>query len=175
MAQPRFLFVAGTTSAGWTWPPWLGDPDGGQDDPTGSWVAWRLTGSNNRELGRSARTFADLAACRADAERLVDVCADAVAVPTVSEPTSLWGWRLELAGRPIAVSGRLYSRQRECHYNLAQFRAAVPTAVLSEQITVLTRPPGRREPGPGRRSGPPAQTRRAGPVGRQFGSATAFR
>ncbi len=43
------------------------DPGGGR---LGSWVAWRLVSGNNREMGRSAVVFEDLASCLAGIEEL---------------------------------------------------------------------------------------------------------
>jgi hypothetical protein len=106
----------------------------------GSWVAWRLAGGNNRELGRSAAVFADIAACRAAAAALRDDLGLTRRITAMNDSTGLWGWRLESGGRSVAVAGRLYLRQRECHYSLAQFVAAVPKARLSGHVVYLTRP-----------------------------------
>jgi hypothetical protein len=146
MAQPRFLFVAGVelVRSGWVQGP---SQRGllGEGGPDGSWVAWRLAGGNNRELGRSAAVFADIAGCRQAAAALRWEIDETTRVVAANDPTGLWGWRLELAGLPVAAAGRLYLRQRECLYNLAQFVAAVPAARLSGHVVYLAR--DRSDPG----------------------------
>jgi hypothetical protein len=95
-------------------------------------VGWRLIGSNHRELGRSAESFAGLAQCRAAVLRLRERIADARVLLATSEGAGGWSWRLEIDGRAVAVAGRLYQRQRDCQYNLGQFLSAVPVAELTE-------------------------------------------
>ncbi len=130
---PRFMFVSrrGTGAPlAPVWPgAWARDSHGGP--PPSTWTAWRLVGSNNRELGRSYAVFADLVSCiealdefQSRASRLVPVVA-----PDPGQGT--WGWRLDLDGQPVAASGRGYRRQRECLYSLGQFSGALPAAVVS--------------------------------------------
>jgi hypothetical protein len=132
--SPRFLFVVGVGRGAEAHPVWpdVHHPFEGDLDPDGSWVAWRLTGANHRELGRSTRVFPDLAAARADVEalrgRLDDVEPRIQTVPH----TSTWGWRLHLDGVPVATSSRGYARHRECTYNVSAFAAAIPIADLSD-------------------------------------------
>ncbi|MER6123388.1 hypothetical protein ABT173_12095 [Streptomyces sp. NPDC001795] len=95
-------------------------------------VGWRLIGSNHRELGRSAELFTGFAECRAAVLRLRERIADAKVLLTTSEGAGGWSWRLEIDGRAVAVAGRLYQRQRDCQYNLAQFLNAAPVAELTE-------------------------------------------
>lgn len=95
-------------------------------------VGWRLIGSNHRELGRGAEAFAGFTECRAALLRLRERIADAKVLLTTSEGAGGWSWRLEIDGRPVAVAGRLYQRQRDCQYNFGQFRNAVPVAQLAE-------------------------------------------
>lgn len=140
MAQPRFLFVAGVAAARSGWVHWPSEADvPGEAGADGSWVGWRLAGGNNRELGRSATVFADLAACRAAATALQQQIDRTRRLASVNDSTGLWGWRLDLAGQPVATAGRLYLRQRECQYSLAQFAAAVPQARLSGHVVYLSR------------------------------------
>lgn len=146
MAQPRFLLVAGTASARPGWAQWPDEPVAADEVATdGSWVAWRLAGGNNRELGRSAAVFADVSACRDAAVLLQRELVRTRRVAAVNDSTGLWGWRVELDGRPVAAAGRLYLRQRECHYSLTQFLAAVPNAKLVSHVVYLTRHGGRPE------------------------------
>ncbi|HWA66161.1 MAG TPA: hypothetical protein VG899_07310 [Mycobacteriales bacterium] len=98
----------------------------------GSWFAWRLTGANHRELGRSCRVFPDLASARDDAARLRERVGEAeVSVLTVPR-TGTWGWRLRLDGVAVATSSRGYARHRECTYNASTFVAAAAVADLSD-------------------------------------------
>jgi len=132
--SPRFLFVVGVGRGPEAHPVW---PDvhqnfEGDADDDGSWVAWRLTGANHRELGRSSRVFADLLHARDDAvvvhERIAEAQVHILTVPH----TGTWGWRLRLDDRPVATSSRGYARHRECTYNVAAFMAAASIAELSE-------------------------------------------
>ncbi|HVQ96339.1 MAG TPA: hypothetical protein VMU51_35300 [Mycobacteriales bacterium] len=147
MAQPRFLFVAGAGPAAPGWAHWPNETAvAGSVAVDGSWVAWRLAGGNNRELGRSAGVFADVATCREAALTLQQELSRARRVATVNDSTGLWGWRVELDAQPVAAAGRLYLRQRECQYSLTQFLAAVPAAKLTAHVVYLAREPSRPEP-----------------------------
>ena len=43
-----------------------------------------------------------------------------------------WVWHLDDIDGRVATSGRGFRHERECRYNLEQFRAAAPTAPLHE-------------------------------------------
>jgi len=131
---PRFLFVVGVGSGMSAHPVWPDayQPFEGEVAPDGSWVAWRLTGANHRELGRSARVFPNLGAARADAQRLSDDIASAETQILTVPHTATWGWRLTLDGAAVATSSRGYLRHRECTYNLTTFISAAATASLSD-------------------------------------------
>jgi hypothetical protein len=131
-AAARFLFVAGTGRAGDAkprWPdadtPWCGDTA-----PDGRWVAWRLVGPNNRELGRSAATFGDLGRALAAAD-LVRTHATAFVAEIASTANRGWSWMLHAADAPVVTSARAFARRQECAYNLHAFLAIVETAELS--------------------------------------------
>jgi hypothetical protein len=94
-------------------------------------VTWRLLGANNRELGRSARSFADQADCWAAIERLKAQLTNAEPRLAILDPRGSWGWQLLLDGEEQAVSARLFSRLRECRYSLDQFLDKVPAAGLT--------------------------------------------
>jgi hypothetical protein len=131
---PRFLFVVGIGRGAEAHPIWpdVYHPFEGDLDPDGSWVAWRLTGANHRELGRSSRVFADVIEARADAlalrERIEESQAHILTVPH----TATWGWLLHLDEVAIATSSRGYARRRECAYNVSAFVAAASTADVSD-------------------------------------------
>jgi len=148
MAQPRFLFVAAESSRR-VWASWSGEISRvGTPAVEGSWVAWRLAAGNNRELGRGASVFADQASCREAAVWLQRGIARAEPLVVLHEHSGLWGWRMDLDGELVAVAARLYRRQRECHYNLAQFTAAVPLARITQHVVVLRGDPDRPGDGP---------------------------
>jgi hypothetical protein len=134
--SPRFLFVVGVGRGAEAHPVW---PDVHQQfegdlDADGSWVAWRLTGANHRELGRSSQVFADLTQARAHATDLHARIAETdVHILTVPH-TGTWGWRLRLDEVAVATSSRGYARHRECTYNVAAFMAAAQVAELSDGL-----------------------------------------
>jgi hypothetical protein len=132
--SPRFLFVVGVGRGPEAHPVW---PDvhqsfEGELDADGSWVAWRLTGANHRELGRSTRVFADLTTARMDAATLHSRIVEAEAYILTVPHTGTWGWRLRLDDLPVATSSRGYARHRECTYNVAAFMAAAQIAEVSD-------------------------------------------
>ena len=43
-----------------------------------------------------------------------------------------WVWRVYHEDHYVAIASRSYSRQRECHYSLGQFRAALPEAAADD-------------------------------------------
>ncbi len=154
----RFQLARGATAlrpAAERWPAeWVAAmPDGlgwsfdrGSFDDAEPATAWRLVGANNRELGRSAATYPDLASCReaiAFAREHID---ESEGLLANASDTGLWIWRLNIGHRWIAAAGRSYLRRRECQYNLAQFIAEVPTAVLSADVR------GRSDPRSARRA-----------------------
>jgi hypothetical protein len=131
MAHPRFALVIGGNrvgSPGSTWP--YGDHVVGEPAADGSWFAWRLLGGNNRELGRSAVVHPSATACRDAAARLRDRSSDLASVLATDARQGRWRWRVDDRDGTVAVSSRLYLRQRECTYNLAQFTAGAAGAVL---------------------------------------------
>jgi uncharacterized protein YegP (UPF0339 family) len=131
---PRFLFVVGVGAGAEAHPIW---PDvhqvfDGELDPDGSWVAWRLTGANHRELGRSSRVFPDLDLARHHALELHDGIAHAQPKILTIPHTGTWGWRLTLDNHAVATSSRGYARHRECLYNVSAFAAAAAIAELTD-------------------------------------------
>lgn len=108
--------------------------DRGSIDDAAPSTAWRVVGANNRELGRSAATYPDLASCRDAIAFLREHIDEAEGLLANANDTGLWIWRLNIGQRWMAAAGRSYLRRRECQYNLAQFIAEVPTAVLSNDV-----------------------------------------
>lgn len=144
MAQPRFLFVARARARSDSWSRWqAGSRQPSPADPgrASAWVAWRLVGANNRELGRSPVTYIDLTDCSESVAALRRSVAGAQVVVVVDPSTGCWFWRLDSGGQPIAAAGRSYQRQRECLYSLEQFQHAVPTAAIAVQTVIDVRDP----------------------------------
>jgi hypothetical protein len=144
VAQPRFLFVARARARSESWSRWQAglrrSQPADQGAPT-SWVAWRLVGANNRELGRSSQTYADLIECSESVARLRQAVLVAQAAVSVDPSTGCWYWRLDVQGVPIASAGRVYQRQRECLYSLEQFQRAAPSAASVVQTLIDLRDP----------------------------------
>ncbi len=130
MGQARFLIVTRPARSG-------------SGSRTEAYTAWRLLSANNRELGRGLTNFKDEDACRAAVLRLRADVERAIAVTCREQATSMWGWRLDIDGEPVAKSARSYRRQRECLYNLAQFRAGVlgvdPAQVIPRLVRATVR------------------------------------
>jgi uncharacterized protein YegP (UPF0339 family) len=131
---PRYLFVLGVGQGVAAHPVWpdLYQPFEGDVDADGSWFAWRLTGANHRELGRSSRVYPDLVSARTATATLRERITEAeVSVVTVPR-TGTWGWRLRLDGEVVATSSRGYARHRECTYNVSAFITAAAIAQTSD-------------------------------------------
>ena len=140
MARPRFLLVTGfrigtevTRGA-----VGFGDFDG-PASADGSWVGWRLVGSNNRELARSAQVWATTGACLTALSMLRQRLGEASALVAIDHTRGHWAWRLELSdGRRLAVASRGYQRRREAQYAMEQFLGAARAA--DARIEDLIRP-----------------------------------
>jgi hypothetical protein len=100
--------------------------------PDGSWVAWRLTGGNHRELGRSARVFPNVEQARDDALMLHERISEAEAVVSAVPHTTAWGWQLHVDDTSVATSSRGFARHRECVDNVVRFSEAAEAAELAE-------------------------------------------
>jgi hypothetical protein len=134
VAEPRFLISSraprDTRAAA--------RPDPGWGVPVSVPTVWRLLGANNRELGRSAKEYADAPTARvgiAQLRRQLPLLTPAV----WADERGRWLWRLDVGAVPLAVAARSYLRQRESAHNLALFLAAVPVARVPD--------PGRAHPG----------------------------
>jgi hypothetical protein len=154
----RFQLVRGTAQRGamQRWPAeWLAAvPEGlgwtssrELPDRASASIAWRLVGANNRELGRSSRTYADVDACREAVAFLREHIDAADSLVANASDTGLWLWRLNIGEQWMAVAGRSYLRRRECLYNLAQFVAEVPTALFPTGIFGHSEARGRQSQG----------------------------
>jgi hypothetical protein len=103
----------------------------GDTGPDGAWIAWRVAGANSRELGRSARVYPDLRSCQDSIVQMGEGATRGESLVAMDFASGLWGWRLDIDGVTVAVSGRGYRRERECRYNLRQFLSAVASAAAT--------------------------------------------
>jgi hypothetical protein len=128
----RFQFVLGQASGYRVLPSW---PDArralsGTELPE-TWVAWRLLGSNHREVARSARVFVDLGECRNQIELVRQAVIDRQAQLRAHPVAGQWSWTLCVDGQPVAVSSRHYQRQRDCDYSCTVFIGLVAGAGMT--------------------------------------------
>jgi hypothetical protein len=117
MSAPRFQLVPGARLAG---------------AAGGGGVGWRLLGSNNRELGRSARAYPDAESALGAVSAVRDLAQSGDAHIVHDPATGLWAWHLFEGEALVANSGRGFRHERECRYNLEQFRAEAPTSPASD-------------------------------------------
>lgn len=102
-------------------------------DPSAGGVGWRLLGSNNRELGRASRAYPDAESALGAVAAVRRLAVDGVAHIVHETTPTPWVWHLEDAeGVVVATSGRGFRHERECRYNLEQFREAAPTAPAAD-------------------------------------------
>jgi len=135
---PRFFLVLGHQKRGQMMPAWPGA--GRVDRPAavdGEWVAWRVVGSNHREIGRSAGVFESADAARADIASLRGSIEHAIA--STDAVRGRWGWQLHIDGVPVVVSSRLYQRARDCADSLATAVAGIKVAELRDVVPRLRR------------------------------------
>ena len=152
---PRIIYIAATDifreGLSGRWHP-VGDS--GEECRYG----WRLIGANNRELGRSPVTYDGLPEARHMATTVRLKAIELSKVFANDDTDGSWIWRASLGSTTVAVSGRTYLRQRECHYNYQQFVAALGVAVESLSPAFRPRVRQRRLPAqptraPGRDTG----------------------
>ncbi|NYI06278.1 hypothetical protein [Allostreptomyces psammosilenae] len=189
MARGRFLIICrqgptGTEEHG------TGEPGGAaaeqqedEGDPVGSpaaagadcgagdrcWYSWRLVSPNNRELGRSLDEYPDYAACTAAVAQLQAGAPRLRPASWLHTGSGLWAWEVLLDGRPVAVCGRGYLRERDCAYNLTNFLNALDGADVTPGCRRVRRdPPGRPIP---REAEPPTPQPAAPTTGRRGSTA----
>jgi hypothetical protein len=103
----------------------------------GDWYGWRLIGANNRELGRSALTFLSYQAARRAIRQLKAGLGRLVRESTNDPATGRWGWRLDLDGTTVAISGRWYERDHDSRLGVAKFVALTAEADLTDGVVTL--------------------------------------
>ena len=92
--------------------------------------AWRLLGSNHRELARSAARFAALEEAARDALTTAAQAATATIEIAVTSDTT-WHWVMTVDGEYRAASSIGYARRLECARAVDRFRENAPTAPVS--------------------------------------------
>jgi hypothetical protein len=105
--------------------------------PRGHWYGWRLIGANNRELGRSARSFGSYPLARRAVTRIKEEVDRLVQHSATDPSTGRWGWRFELDGVAVAASGRWYERDHDSRIGAAKFVSLTPAAELVEGVVTL--------------------------------------
>jgi hypothetical protein len=130
-SQPTDGAAAGTSTTG-------ADGRSASSRPVGrEWYGWRLMGANNRELGRSARSYPSYPVVR-KAVRDLQQHANRLVRSTVIDPaTGRWGWRLDLDDRTVAVSGRWYERDHDSRVGMDKFLNLVPSAELVDGVVTV--------------------------------------
>jgi hypothetical protein len=110
-------------------------PDLDQERTSG--ICWRLLSPNNRQLGRSADVFDDLAAC----VRAVDLFLAGLdhAEPLVTRQMFpvRWTWRVFEGSSVVAMSGRWFESQRQAIRTLDNFLASAGLASVVPEVMGL--------------------------------------
>jgi hypothetical protein len=109
--------------------------------------AWRLLGSNHRELARSAARFTALDEAVVDAVAVAAQTATATFEVTVAAGAS-WQWVMTVDGACRARSSVGYARRLECVRAVERFRMNAPLAQVSPIPLRRRRPSGRPATGP---------------------------
>ncbi|MFZ0322521.1 MAG: hypothetical protein WAN48_00135 [Actinomycetes bacterium] len=103
-------------------------------------VSWRLLGSNNREMGRSCRSYAGVDDCHDAVARIKSQLHDLSSRLVIADARGNWRWSLWLLDAEVAASSRVFSRLRECRSNVEQFLEKVPhAAVMSTPVSSMVR------------------------------------
>jgi hypothetical protein len=104
---------------------------------SGDWYGWRLMGANNRELGRSARSYPSYPGARRAVWYLQQHANRLVRTTLVDPATGRWGWRLDLDDKAVAVSGRWYERDHDSRVGMDKFVTLIPDAELADGVVTM--------------------------------------
>jgi hypothetical protein len=127
MSQVRFQILYRVTSL-------TGAPD--ETDHV-DWYGWRLMGANNRELGRSPFGYASYQLARRAIRQLKQATTRLVQHSATDPLTGRWGWRVDLDGAAVAVSGRWYERDHDGRAGASKFVTLARDAKLAEGVVTL--------------------------------------
>jgi hypothetical protein len=109
-------------------------------------ICWRLLSPNNRQLGRSADLFVDLAGCVRAVELFLAGLHDAEPLVTRHTVPVRWTWRVLEGNHVVAMSGRWFEAERQAIRTLDNFLAS---AVLASTVPEVMGPhAARSEPQP---------------------------
>lgn len=108
---------------------------GERPSPTAGFT-WRFLSANNRRLGQSAATFADVASCWAAVRRLRERL-DTLTSITMRDGPRQWVWRIRLADEDLAISSRSYQRRVEADHACASFVDQVGKVSMSRHPEVV--------------------------------------
>jgi hypothetical protein len=111
--------------------------DGDVTRDVGAWYGWRLIGANNRELGRSARSYGSYPVARGAVRHLQDHAGELVPQTFIDPATGRWWWRLELHNSAVAISGRWYERDHDSRAGMARFVTLIPAADVEDGFVTL--------------------------------------
>lgn len=126
MSAPRFQLVPGGRLV---------------HEPGRGGVGWRLLGANNRELGRAALAYPDAESALAAVQDVRLLAVESGAHIVHDPTTGFWAWHLLGAEDVVvATSGRGFRHERECRYNLEQFRDIAPSAPAADTGTTTEFP-----------------------------------
>jgi hypothetical protein len=95
---------------------------------------WRLMGANNRELGRHAVSFVSYQGALRAIRHLKRGAGRALPYPTTDPRSGRWGWRIDLDGASVAVSGRWYERDHDARLGAARFVSLIREAAVSDRV-----------------------------------------
>lgn len=107
-------------------------------------VGWRLLTRNNRPLASGVELFPDPRDC-VDAVHVLQQQQDSLSgYQSLDLGSGRWVWRVELAGRTVAVTAREYQGRRECEASLSLFLGLLGTACVETTPTTIDLPRPRR-------------------------------
>jgi hypothetical protein len=104
-------------------------------------ICWRLLSPNNRQLGRSADVFDDLASCVRAVDLLRVGLDDAEPLVTLLKAPVRWTWRVLEGNHVVAMSGRSFEAERQAMRTLDNF---LDSATLASVVPEMMGPPTRR-------------------------------
>jgi uncharacterized protein YegP (UPF0339 family) len=96
-------------------------------EPGEARFGWRMLAANNREVARSASTFADITSCVEALRDLRRHVADGLPISSRTGRAD-WSWRLRVGNTDGAASSRTYQRRLQCEAACALFLELVPSA-----------------------------------------------
>jgi hypothetical protein len=100
-------------------------------------VTWRLLAGNNRDLGRAAGTFPDVASCHAALLRLRTALVEPAVSVTSPDGRTRWRWRIGAGPESAAVASRVYQRRVQAEAACAAFVSLAAHAPVAEVVRLV--------------------------------------